>query len=62
MDYPRQDILEDDKHIEQKKDKLKLLVWAFDDEFRRVSQEKYAPTKSNKSFKDVAEEWFCSSL
>ena len=34
----------------------------FVSEFRKVSEEKYAPTKRSKPFAEVAEEWFASSL
>ena len=62
LGHPESGDLEDDISIGQAKQKVEPLAWDFDEEFRKVSEEKYAPTKRSKPFKDVAEEWFSSSL
>ena len=62
LDHPEVGVPEDDQHIGAMKDTLQPLVWAFDEEFRKVSEEKYAPTRRSKPFKEVAEECFSSSL
>ena len=62
LGQPKSGDLEDDLSIAQAKQKVEPLAWEFDEEFRKISEEKYAPTKRSKPFKDVAEEWFSSAL